>query len=133
MPLVALILAWLFPGLGHVLLHRPAKAAWFAVLIMGTFVLGLWLGGGASVSAARFPYHAWGQYGALLPAWLADHFLGGEVQGRTIDRLELGVVFTTVAGILNLVAVVDAYEIARQPGDRSGSTAARQASAGKHP
>jgi hypothetical protein len=34
-------------------------------------------------------------------------------QGRTIDRLELGVVFATVAGILNVIALVDAYELAR--------------------
>lgn len=113
MPLVALLAAWLCPGLGHLLLRRPAKAAWFGGLILGAFALGLVLGEGHSVSSVRFPYHAWGQHAALLPAWLADTFLGARLQGETLDRLELGVVFTTVAGIMNIVAMVDAYEIAR--------------------
>jgi hypothetical protein len=111
-PLVVLA-AWAVPGLGHVALGRPAKAAWFAVLILGTLGLGLWLGEGASVSSARFPWHYYGQIGAGLPTILADRILGVMPQGRTIDRLELGVVFATVAGILNVIALVDAYELAR--------------------
>ena len=39
--------------------------------------------------------------------------------GRTIDTLELGVVFTTVAGIMNVIVVVDAYETARRDGAAS--------------
>jgi hypothetical protein len=116
MPLPSLLVAlaaWAMPGLGHVLLRRPAKAAYFASLILGVFALGLWLGEGASVSLARFPWHIYGQAGAGLPAYLADRFLGAQPQGHTIDRLELGVVFTTVAGIMNLIAMVDAYELAR--------------------
>jgi hypothetical protein len=116
MALPALVIAaaaWAVPGFGHLLLGRPAKAAYFGLLILGIFGLGLWLGEGASVSRARFPFHIYGQLGAGVPALLADRFLGIIPQGRTIDRLELGVVFTTVAGIMNVIAIVDAYEIAR--------------------
>ena len=112
-PLLIVLAAWLAPGLGHLLLHRRAKAAWFGGLILGTFGLGLLLGEGASVSSARYPWHMCGQIGAGLVALLADGLLGSAPQTGTIDRLELGLVFTTVAGILNLVAVVDAYELAR--------------------
>ena len=112
-PIVALA-AWLLPGLGHLLLGARAKAAYFGLLILGVFALGLMLGEGASVSSERFPWHIYGQMGAGLPAWLANRFLGSVPQGHTIERLELGVVFTTVAGIMNVVAVVDAYEIARK-------------------
>jgi hypothetical protein len=111
--LVIALAAWAVPGLGHLLLRRPSKAAWFGGLILGTFALGLVLGEGASVSSARFPWHMYGQIGAGLPALLADSLLGSSPQGRTIGRLELGVVITTVAGILNLIAMVDAYELAR--------------------
>jgi hypothetical protein len=112
--LIVALAAWGVPGLGHLLLGRAAKAAYFGLLILGVFGVGLWLGHGASVSAARFPWHIYGQGGAGLVAWLADRFLGSRPQGFTIDRLELGVVFTTVAGIMNIIAVVDAYEIARR-------------------
>jgi hypothetical protein len=111
-PLIVLA-AWAVPGLGHLLLGRRAKAAWFGLLILGTFGLGLLLGAGASVSSARYPWHMCGQIGAGLVALAADALLGSAPQTATIDRLELGLVFTTVAGILNLVAVVDAYELAR--------------------
>lgn len=112
-PLLVLLAAWALPGLGHLLLGRRAKAAWFGLLILGTFGLGLLLGEGASVSSARYPWHMIGQIGAGLVALLADGLLGGAPQKGTIDRLELGLVFTTVAGILNFVAMVDAYELAR--------------------
>jgi hypothetical protein len=111
---IVALAAWAVPGLGHLLLGRAAKAAYFGLLILGMFALGVWLGQGASVSSARFPWHIYGQRGAGLVAFLVDRFLGSVPQGRTIDRLELGVVITTVAGIMNVVAIVDAYEIARR-------------------
>ena len=111
---IAAIAAWAVPGLGHILLGKMSKAAWFGLLILGFFALGVWLGEGASVSSARFPWHVYGQFCAGLPAILADKLLGVVPTDRTIDRLELGVVMTTVAGIMNVVAIVDAYEIARR-------------------
>jgi len=122
-PLLIVLAAWAVPGLGHLLLGRRAKAAWFGLLILGTFGLGLLLGEGASVSSARYPWYMCGQVGAGLVALLVDGTLGKAPQLGTIDRLELGLVFTTVAGILNFVAMVDAYELARgvAPDERQGA------------
>jgi hypothetical protein len=106
--------AWAVPGLGHLLAGRPAKALYMGGLILGAFAAGLLLGQGHSVSSEKFPFHWYGQLGAGGPALLADALLGAVPQRETILRLELGVVFTTVAGILNVVALVDAYTIARQ-------------------
>ena len=111
--LLAALCAWAVPGLGHVLLGRWSKAFYFFFLVSGLFALGVWLGDGGSVSAARFPYHIYGQYGAGLPALVAS-WIGMAPLHATIDRLELGVLMTTVAGILNVIVVVDAYEIARR-------------------
>jgi len=44
-PLMAGLLAWLMPGLGHWYQGRRAKAVLFFVCIMGLFVYGLYLGG----------------------------------------------------------------------------------------
>jgi hypothetical protein len=112
-PVVALA-GWAVPGLGHWLLGRRGKAVYLGGLVLGAFGAGLLLGEGFSVASAKFPYHWWGQLGAAGPALLADRLLGLRAQAHTIDRLELGVVFTTVAGIMNVVAVVDAYTIARR-------------------
>ena len=114
-PLIALA-AWAMPGLGHVLLGRTAKGLYLGGLILGAFGIGLLLGQGYSVASVKFPYHWLGQVCAGVPALLANRFLGLRAQTQTIDRLELGVVFTTVAGIMNVVAIVDAYTIARTRG-----------------
>jgi len=116
--LYELFLGWILPGLGHVAQRRFAKAAYFGLLVLGTYGLGLWLGEGASVSAHRYPYHLIGQYGAGLPTFLSS-LLGELPTGHTIDRLELGVVFTTVAGILNVVVMVDAFEWSMHRGRES--------------
>ena len=114
-PIVALA-GWAVPGLGHLLLGRTAKGLYLGGLILGAFATGLILGQGFSVASLKFPYHWWGQIGAGVPALLANRLLGLRPQDHTIDRLELGVVFTTVAGIMNVVAIVDAYTIARLRG-----------------
>lgn len=111
-PLIALA-AWILPGLGHWLLGCRAKALYLGGLIMGAFAVGLVLGQGHSVAPEKFPYYWIGQMGAAGPALLSDLLLGSAPQGHTIDRLELGLVFTTVAGIMNVVAIVDAYTLAR--------------------
>jgi Family of unknown function (DUF6677) len=61
-PVLAAFWAWLIPGAGHWYQGRRSKAVLFFVCIMGTFVYGLYLGGGRVVYASwrpddhRLPY-----------------------------------------------------------------------------
>lgn len=112
--LYEVLLAWVLPGLGHLAQGRRPKAVYFAVLLLLMYGLGLVLGEGASVSADRYPFHVYGQYLAGLPA-LIGILLGSAPTGETVLRLELGVIFTTVAGLLNLVVMIDVYEFGRRP------------------
>jgi hypothetical protein len=48
-PILAAVLAWLVPGLGHWYQGRRAKAVLFFVCIMGLFSYGVYLGGGDRV------------------------------------------------------------------------------------
>jgi hypothetical protein len=48
-PILAALLAWLVPGLGHWYQGRRAKAVLFFVCIMGLFAYGVYLGGGTRV------------------------------------------------------------------------------------
>jgi hypothetical protein len=48
-PILAALLAWLVPGLGHWYQGRRAKAVLFFVGIMGLFAYGVYLGGGTHV------------------------------------------------------------------------------------
>ena len=45
-PLIAGVLAWLWPGAGHLYQRRYAKGMLFMVCILGTFFFGLVLGEG---------------------------------------------------------------------------------------
>ena len=53
-PMVAGILAWVWPGAGHLYQRRYAKGVLFMVCILGTFFFGLVLGEGRVVYAAQF-------------------------------------------------------------------------------
>lgn len=54
-PVVAALLAWLVPGLGHWYQGRRSKALLFFVCILGTFAYGLLLGSGRVVYASMRP------------------------------------------------------------------------------
>lgn len=53
-PMLAGILAWLWPGAGHLYQRRYAKGMLFMVCILGTFFFGLILGEGKVVYASQF-------------------------------------------------------------------------------
>jgi hypothetical protein len=54
-PLLAAALAWAVPGLGHLYQGRLFKGRLFMGAILGTFLAGMWLGGGKVVYASWKP------------------------------------------------------------------------------
>jgi hypothetical protein len=182
-PLLAAFFAWLLPGLGHMYQRRWGKGGLFMACILGTFIYGLWLGGGRVVYAsfregdARYAYlcqvatglpalpavvQAMRVANAKAPLWdgfMAPPLLRGQVVPRLwieqqrakypdarefapsnyrplndrgvywqyepglgdgfmdganrTDQLgewhDLGTVFTMIAGLLNVLAVWDAW------------------------
>lgn len=54
-PLVAGVLAWLIPGLGHLYQGRTAKGILFMACILGTFAYGVFIGGSQVVYASLRP------------------------------------------------------------------------------
>lgn len=71
-PFLAVLLAWLIPGAGHLYQRRWGKGGLFMICILGTFFLGLWIGEGRVVYASwrpedqRYAYIC--QIGAGIPA-----------------------------------------------------------------
>jgi hypothetical protein len=135
-PLVAAVLAWLVPGAGHIYQGRTAKGVLFMVTILGTFFYGLFLSDGKAVYASWMPqdkrYYYLCQVCAGLPALPAlvqtyrvrsgkAPILGGfeappvdatELSDwyRKLHRyFELGTVYTTIAGLLNVLVIYDAW------------------------
>ena len=106
----ALLLTWLLPGSGHLRYGLRAKALLFAVNLLVLFAVGLWLGEGRVVHAERFPLYL------LAQVWLGGPTLAALVLTRDlrithdVAHLDAGLLFTAVAGLLNLVVLVDLYE-----------------------
>ena len=72
-PVIAALLAWALPGLGHVYQGRTGKGLLFFVCVLGTFFYGLYLGGGKVVYAAvpweqQYRWQYWCQLGVGLPS-----------------------------------------------------------------
>jgi hypothetical protein len=157
-PALAAFLGWLIPGLGHWYQGRRAKAVLYFVCIMGTFALGVYLGGNREVGWGRTVYFSWRgdnddrlaficQIGIGIPAWpallqanrMANHekvlWHGFMAPPRstsssatdmrddpnsdqpTLSKLhldlhrffELGTAFTMIGGLLNVLAIYDAW------------------------
>jgi len=108
------LLAWALPGLGHVFLRRFSRGALFGVLILGLFAGGLLLGGKVYRPEPGEPLTylaALGAAGVGLP-FLLVHYAGigdGDMAGTYFDY---GNTFTLVAGLLNLLVVLDAFDVA---------------------
>jgi hypothetical protein len=111
---VSVVLGWLLPGLGHLFLGRYRRGLLYSFLILFMFGFGLWLEGSLS---RPLP-------GSLLSklATVADMGVGplywvawaaGWASGRVAAAThELGNTFHWSAGVLNMLLLLDAHDIA---------------------
>lgn len=112
--LVVCVLGWAVPGLGHIASGRVLRGVLFAVIILAMFVGGLALDGKIYEPERGMPLSylaTLGSAGVGLPYVIA-HALGlggGDILSGTY---EYGNTFTLVAGLLNLLIVFDAYDVA---------------------
>lgn len=113
-PVVAGILAWLLPGAGHWYLGRRGKGALAGSALLATFALGVALARGTVLQRERDQYFWSGEILSGLPAMagtLAD--AGARIQSD-LPLWELGLLCTTLAGLLNVLLILDAYSTAER-------------------
>ncbi len=140
-PGLAALLAWFWPGAGHLYQRRFAKGALFMVCVLSTYFFGLALSDGRAVYASwskedrRWQYICQFGVGApALPALIQNRlvrggreplFGGSMAPPRFVNpngrdelsdwhkklntRFELGTLYTVIAGLLNVLAIYDAY------------------------
>jgi hypothetical protein len=106
--------AWAVPGAAHVWLGRRAKGLTFLIALPLMFAIGL------AIQGRLFPFDlseplvglaAVADVGIGIPYFLASAFGIGAGQVRAVTY-EYGNAFIIVAGLLNLLVVIDAYDIA---------------------
>ena len=108
------VAAWAIPGAGHLWLGRRQKATVFFVALLAMFVSGLLLKG------RLFPFEfseplvalaAFANAGMGLP-WIVALMMDAGKGVVTAISYEYGNCFLIVAGLLNFLVVLDAFDIA---------------------
>ena len=116
-PALVVFLTWLVPGAGHLLLGRRTQALVFFLTITGPFFLGMWLADFSNVSTEHHAYYFLAQIfnGAetlvalvLTRGYLIDHV----PRHFGMDTLPVGVLYTAVASLLNIIVMGHAFGIA---------------------
>jgi hypothetical protein len=111
---VLCVAAWLVPGAGHFWLGRRHKAVVFLLALTAMFVVGLFLEGRIfpfELSEPLVFLEAVANAGLGGP-WLAARMLDAGGGVVTAVTYEYGNTFLIVAGLLNMLVVLDAYDIA---------------------
>jgi hypothetical protein len=114
-PYAAAALAWLFPGLGHFYLGRRRTALFYAVIVTAAFLLGLSFEGRLYSPEPGQPLTilaTFAVYGTGLLN-LAARLLSSNPNGTILSvTYEYGCAFLLTAGLMNLLLMLDAYDIA---------------------
>jgi TM2 domain-containing membrane protein YozV len=116
--LPAVLVAWLIPGGGHFLLKRPGRGGLIAASVAAMFLLGLMMRGALFTPQGNDLLTMVIYYGGFvgdlmsgllyfLTVWLG--YAQPDVAGHVHDY---GTKFLVGAGLLNVLAMVDAFEIA---------------------
>jgi hypothetical protein len=115
LPLV-LFLGWLLPGAGHFVLGRRTQAAVFFVAITGTFLAGMALTDFTNVSYEHHRYYFFAQVFNGAETLLALVLTKGLMLGRVprflgVQTFDIGMLYTSVACLLNVMVVCSAWTI----------------------
>ncbi len=112
----AVLLTWVFPGAGHLFLGRRGKGMILMGAILALFVLGVMMDSRLQMylgfeDPLAFLFSL-AQMGIGTP-YLAARLMGYDAGLVTSPSYEYGNTFTAVAGLLNILVMLDAFDTAR--------------------
>ena len=115
MGISAAIAGWIVPGLGHLLLRRWSKAAVYFLCVGGLACAGLVMRGGIFMGGAEDLFDRLGFFADIGTGGF--YFLAHTIQAAGPDVAhatgDYGTRMFATAGMLNLLTVLEAYEIGR--------------------
>ena len=107
-----LIAGWLVPGAGHFLLRKWGRGALLSVSILGMFAIGIAMQG-KLYAGAHDILEMLGLAGDLGNGllYVVSRAAGWGADQVTITKGDYGTRFIVVAGLLNIIAAVDAHNL----------------------
>lgn len=115
--ITAMVFAYLVPGAGHLYLRRTARAVAFFIIVVLMFAIGLAVDGdlymvGHTGGSLLKLLAALGSMGSGALYFIAVAMgMHGDVTSITYEH---GTAFTITAGLMNLLLVLDAFDIAEE-------------------
>lgn len=114
-PYLAMVLAWLVPGLGHIYLRRVGRGLVFLLLALVSLWVGCELQGNLYRPLPGQPLTLLATGGAMgmgLPYFVLRY--GADYAGDIVGAgYEYGTAFLLTAGLMNWLLVLDAWDISR--------------------
>ncbi len=122
-PGLAALATLALPGAGHWLTGRRFKALLLGGTVVALFLFGMLLGDFADFDRQRHPYYWAGQMSGGLVFWLTALASRAARFTEVLPFMDAGLLFTTSAGMFNVVVALDAYHRAQDDwlrADREG-------------
>lgn len=111
---LAAAVAWLIPGAGHFLLRRRGRATVFLGLVLLSLTIGCFLHGRLPWQWSGSPLRVLATLGAMGSgaAYFVLRFAFGYQGDIDAPGFEYGYAFIVTAGLMNLLLVLDTWDIA---------------------
>jgi len=110
---VLIVLGWLVPGFGHLLLGRRLRALVFAVVILVSFIVGIALQGELILPRAGEPLSYLAAVASIGNGvlFVVARLLGLGDGVVTASSFEYGTSFLLMSGMMNLLLLLDIHDI----------------------
>jgi hypothetical protein len=111
---LAAFAAWLVPGLGHLIVGRRLRALLFGGVVLVTLAVGLWFHGNLYRVLPGQPLTLLGTFASMGTGavYFVLRYLAGYHGDLVAASYEYGTAFVLTAGLMNLLLVLDAWDIA---------------------
>jgi TM2 domain-containing membrane protein YozV len=112
---IAILLAWLVPGLGHIFVGKVVKGLFFLVILSATYIFGLYLTNFRTISPEDNLFYFIPNYGSGATLFLGNLLSTQKPFPRQnlISWYDAGILYVCISGLLNMMLVLNIFKLAR--------------------
>ena len=115
---ITAVLGWVVPGAGHMVIAETKRAIIIFVAIVVTFTLGIYVGSIGVIDSSQ-PWFITQILNSPAVIFLANQTDTGQFPSYARPN-EIGLIYTSITGMLNLLCVVNAVYLAHLKKNKAG-------------